>query len=181
MTKYLLFILLLSACKTTKYVDRVETKVDSSVVYQRDQLQKTLRETITQYEKEKQQWETTGVVFETLPCPDSIHTKMITKIVFDNGKIKSIEGNVKALNQSLMEKHIEVYKANTIIDSLTVVLDNTKAELAKKQQVLVKSVVRKSIPGWIFLALLLLLIVGIAIEYRLGVARRVINIFKLKL
>jgi len=181
MTKYLLFILLLSACKTTKYIDRVETKVDSSVIYQRDMLQRTLKETIEQYEKERHQWETTGVVFETQPCPDSIQTKMVTKIVFDKGKIKSIEGNVKALNQSLMEKQTEIYDAHSTIDSLAIVLDNTKAELSKKQQGLVKSVVRKTIPGWIFWVLLLLLIVGIAIEYRLGVAKRVINIFKLKL
>ncbi len=116
-------------------------------------------EKIERFEKEKEQWEETGVIFETTPCPDS--TKTVTKIVFDNGKIKSIEGNVRSLNQSLYEKSSELLDAHTTIDSLGIENEKLQTELSKKQISVVKEVERVTfIPWWIWLIAGGTLIVG---------------------
>ena len=142
--------IILFSCKTTKYIDKIKTVVDSTAIKQRDALSRTLKETIEDFEKEREDWSNTGISFDTTPCPDS--TKTITKIVFDNGKIKSIEGNVKSLNQSLYEKEAEVYNAHFIIDSLTLENEKLETQLSKKEVVVHKEIKKVTfIPWWIWL------------------------------
>lgn len=154
MIKYIVIIfttsLLFYSCKTTKYIDKVKTVVDSTAINQRDALVRVLKEEIDRFEKEREQWENTGVTFETTPCPDS--TKTVTKIIFDNGKIKSIEGNVKALNQSLYEKSAELYDAHSLIDSLTLELEKSETKVAKTEVRVIKDIETKwYLPWWIWL------------------------------
>ena len=154
-----IFPFFLFSCKTTKFVEKEKIVVDSTAIKQRDAIARVLKEEVERFEKEKEQWESTGVIFETTPCPDS--TKTVTKIVFDNGKIKSIEGNVKALNQSLYEKSSELLDAHTTIDSLGIENEKMQTELSKKQISVVKEVERVTfIPWWIWLIAGGTLIVG---------------------
>lgn len=141
-----ILLLLAASCRVTKYIDREKIVVDSSAVSQNETLKRTLKETIEAHEREREQWESTGVVFETEPCPDS--TRTVTKIVFDNGKLKSIEGNVRALNQSLYQKENEVSALQSRLDSMAIELDRKQVELSKKVTTVTKEVVRK--PGWIW-------------------------------
>lgn len=148
------YILILSislfGCKTTKFIEKEKIIVDSTAIKERDAIARVLKEEVERFEKEKEQWETTGVTFETTPCPDS--TKTVTKIIFDNGKIKSIEGNVKALNQSLYEKSAELYDAHATIDSLSEVIEKQQTEVKKTEIKVVKEIERKwFLPWWIWL------------------------------
>ncbi len=147
---YILISILIFSCKTTKFVEKEKLIVDSIAIKQRDAIARVLKEEIERFEKEKEQWEETGVTFETTPCPDS--TKTVTKIIFDNGKIKSIEGNVRSLNQSLYEKSSELLDAHTTIDSLGIENEKLQIELSKKQVSTVKEIKRVTfIPWWIWL------------------------------
>ncbi len=155
----LIITLPIFSCKTTKFVEKEKIIVDSTAIKQRDAIARVLKEEIERYEKEKEEWNNTGIVFESTPCPDS--TKTVTKITFDNGKIKSIEGNVKALNQSLYEKSSELLDAHTTIDSLGIENEKLQTELSKKEISVVKEVERVTfIPWWIWLIAAGTLIVG---------------------
>lgn len=139
----------LQSCKTTKYIDRVKTVTDSTSIKQRDALARVLKETIEDFEKEREQWENLGVTFDNTPCPDS--QNVVTKIIFDNGKIKSIEGKVKALNQSLYEKQSELYDAHSTIDSLSSVKEQSYITVTKTITITKKEIERKwFIPWWVW-------------------------------
>lgn len=147
----LLVALLSSSCKTTKFIEKEKIVVDSTAITQRDVFQKTLKETIESWKKEKQSWETTGIVFEDTPCPDSVRTEP-AKIIFDNGKLKSVEGRVKILNQSLYEKNYELDNAYRVIDSMAVEMEKKDIALSKKEtSVEVKKESVPYIPWWIWL------------------------------
>ncbi len=145
----LFIVLILYSCKTTRIIEKERMTVDSSSIKERDVLKRVLKEELERFEKEKQQWENTGVVFETESCPDS--TKTVTKIVFDNGKLKSIEGNVKALNQSLYETNSELLDAKVTLDSMSIELERKDEQLSKKQEVLIKNTKTTVWPWWMWL------------------------------
>ena len=152
-------IMSFQSCKTTKQITKEIVRYDSAAIKESAVLKRMISEQIESFEKEKQQWENTGVIFETTPCPDS--TKTVTKIVFDNGKIKSIEGNVRSLNQSLYEKQAEVYDAHSKIDSITTELQKTQTALSKKEVKVIKEIERKMfIPWWLWLAVAGALVMG---------------------
>jgi hypothetical protein len=164
---YILFIIFLFAsCKVTKYVDREKIIVDSSVVHQYNLLQKEYQQTIERYEKERETWEKTGVVFDT-DC-DTV-TNTVTKIIYDNGKLKSIEGRVKTLNIDLTERTEELYDAHRTIDELSTENERLQVELNKKQTTVIKEVQRKVTPWWIWL----LFLGGLVTEWRIGLLRRI--------
>lgn len=170
------FIGCLSSCKTTKEVIKTETKYDSTAIHEAQRLANVLKETNERHLKEKENWESTGVVFDTPQCPDSA-TTTVTKIVFDNGKLKSIEGNVKALNQSLYEKSTDLLDAYSTIDSLAFENEKKEMQLSKKATVVVKEVKTKVGTAWWVYALFVL--GGIGIESRLKLFEHLKRIFSL--
>lgn len=153
----IILLVLAASCKVTKYIDREKIVVDSSVIEQNKTLQRTLKETIEKYEKERETWESTGVVFET-DCDTSLRT--ITKIVYDNGKLQSIEGRVKSLNIDLVERTTELYDAHRQIDSMAFELERKEIALSKKQETIIKTVEKTSRPGWIWWLLLIGAVAG---------------------
>lgn len=160
MIKYIVIISLFAiSCKTTKFIEKEKIVVDSTSIKQRDAIARVLKEEVERFAKEKEEWNNTGISFDTTPCDSA--TKTVTKIVFDNGKIKSIEGNVKALNQSLYEKSSELYDAHSLIDSLTVELEKQETRLSKTEVKVVKEIERKTfLPWWIWVVVGGGLIVG---------------------
>lgn len=156
---YIILVILLFSCKTTKYIDRVKTVVDSTAIKQRDAIARVLKEEVDRFEKEREEWNNTGISFDTTPCDSS--TKAVTKIVFDNGKLKSVEGNVKSLNQSLFEKSAELYDAHATIDSLTAELEKEETTVAKTITITKKEIERKwYLPWWIWLIVGVSIIIG---------------------
>jgi len=167
-------LLSLFGCRTTKEVVKMETIYDSAAIMQNEALHKTLQETIEHYERQIEQWESTGVVFNDTPCPDSpTSVKPSTKIIFDNGKLKSIEGNVRALNQSLYEKNTELIEALYSRDSLVVELEKARANVSKTESVHTKEVKKKAPPWWLFLLCILIGSIG---EYRLKYLQRFLSL-----
>lgn len=143
-----ILLLFLFSCKTVKEVTKEVVKYDSAAIKENKALRMFLSEEIERFEKDREAWENTGVVFDT----DTI-TNTVTKIIFDNGKIKSIEGRVKSLNQSLYEKSSELLDAHSTIDSMGVELEKKEVELSKKQSVVVKEKKVTVTPWWIWLLL----------------------------
>lgn len=160
----------LQSCKTVKYIDRVKTVVDSSVIEQNLGLQRALQETIETYEKEKEQWNSTGVVFDT-KC-DTVYK---TRIEFDNGKLKNIEGNVKSLNQSLFEKQSELYDAYRLIDSLSFEAEKKDTRVVKETVTITKNVKTKVMVWWPWLVVGL--IAGLILESRFKILYHLKTIF----
>jgi hypothetical protein len=144
-----LLLILAASCKVTKYVEREKIVVDSSVVIQNEGLQRTLQETIENYEREREQWEKTGVVFETTPCPeDSLKLSPPTKIKFnDKGKIKSIESSkIKSIDQSRFQSEVEKSELQNRVDSLRMALEHKEIALSKTATTVTKE--KKSKPAW---------------------------------
>lgn len=143
--------LLLLSCKTTKYVERETVRVDSSWIEQNAGLQSAITEIIESYEKEKETWIKTGILFDTVYRDTG---RIINKVTFDNGRIKTAEGRIIAINTDLHEKTAELLDAHSTIDELSMKLEKTEAQLSKKQEVLIKEVRKSFLPWWVWLLIL---------------------------
>lgn len=172
------------SCKTTKEVAKTENIYDSVARKENKALRRFLSEEIERFEKEREQWESTGVVFDN-PCPDSAsitsHGNAIipTKIIFDNGKIKSIEGRVKSLNQSLYEKSSELLDAHRTIDSLQYELEKEQTSVKKEVKTIHKHTKTK-VTGWPVWLFAICFVGGCLIEYKYKIVKRILS-FKLRL
>lgn len=167
----------LQSCKTVKEITKIETKYDSTSIKENSALKRVLAEEQERFQKEKEQWESTGVIFETTPCPDSTKT-MPTKIVFDNGKLKSIEGNVKSLTSDLYEKSAELWDAHRTIDSLQYALEKEQQNIKKETKV-VEKYIKTKVKSFSFWVLLICVIGGILLDWKFKIVDRLINIFSL--
>ena len=165
------------SCKTTKEITKIETKYDSTAIRESVALRRVLKEELERFEIEKEQWESTGIVFDTQPCPDSLLTSNpVTKISFENGKLKSIEGNVRSLNQSLYEKSAEVLEAHTTIDSMAIELEKDQINVFKEESIKIKEIERKIYIWW---PLIICFIIASIAEYRIGYIKKFLSLFKL--
>lgn len=174
----------LSSCKTTKTVTKevikeVE-KYDSTAINEVVRLKRVLSETIEKHRKEKERWDSTGISFFD-PCPDSART--VTKIVFDNGKLKLIEGNVRSLSQTLHEKSTELLDAYSTIDSIAVELEKAQAalkrETEKEEKIVYRDVERKVGKGLMWLWILIGIVIGLSAEYKFKLVKRILSLVKL--
>ena len=165
------------SCKTVKEVTKEVVKYDSTSIKENKALKRVLAEEIERFEKEKEQWERTGVIFETTPCPDSAKT-MPTTILFDNGKLKSIQGNVRSLTSDLYEKSAELYEAHRMIDSLQYALELEQKNV-KKETIVVEKKVKTKVKSFPFWLLVICIIGGILLQWKFKVVNRVINILSL--
>lgn len=136
---------LLAACNTTKHSAR-HTESESSradslqselakATEQNELLQKTLHETIVQYEAERSRWDSLGVSFYPVDCPDSAVTVPTPQIDFDDGKIKSIRGPVKSVNLKSQQTEKELAQARETVDSIKYQLSQRDAEIARLRAV----------------------------------------------
>lgn len=160
-----------SSCKTTKYIDRETVKIDSSVIQQYEGLQRTYEETVKHYEAERESWLKTGILFDTIWRNDTV---IVNKVTFDNGRIKTIEGRIIAVNQSLHEKSAELLDAHNTIDSLSYENERKEIELSKKQTAVTKYI-KRSVPWW---AYLLCVIAGMVIQWKLTPLNRIEKFIK---
>lgn len=167
----------LVGCKTVKEVTKEVTKYDSTAIKENKALKRTLSEEIERFEKEKEKWEQTGVIFETTPCPDSAKT-VPTTILFDNGKLKSIQGNVRSLTSDLYEKSAELYDANRMIDSLQYALELEQKNV-KHETITIEKEVKTKVSSFPFWLLIACVIGGQILESKFKIINRVINIFSL--
>lgn len=174
-------ILLLASCTTTKYIDREKVVVDSSVVEQNEALQRTLHETIERHEKEKEQWENTGILFESKSYLDSVKwsNSIPAKIVFENGKLKSIEGNVRSLNQNLYAKSSELSEARETIDSMKAALAKKETNLERTTVTVTKKIKTRFFPWWLLILIPVILLIGSFAENRFKYIRHFQRIFSL--
>lgn len=167
----------LTSCKIKKEVIREVTKYDSVAIKENEDLKMVLSEEKERYEKEREQWESTGVIFETTPCPDSNKVAPAKIIFADNGRIKSIEGNVKSLTSDLYEKSAELYDAHKTIDSLQYELEHQEVKVKIETKTVNKTVKTKVYPIWMWF----LVLAGMFIEYKFKIANKIISLIKLKL
>ncbi len=172
----IIFSLFFLSCKTVKEVVKTKTVYDSTAIEQNEALQHTLQETIVNYEKEREQWLKTGILFDTV-YRDTGSLKVIPKIIFDNGKIKSVEGRLLAINQNLHESNSEIINSKEKIDSLNVIIKNKDLQLSKKQET--ESVYKKrtSTPYWLFA---ICFAVGIIFEWRFKILKRILSLKTIK-
>lgn len=147
----------LIACKTTRYIDRETIKVDSSVIEENNILKMQIRATVEGYEKRIEQIGKTGIVFDTVYRDTG---RVINKVTFDNGKIKTVEGRILSISQDLNEKKIDLMEAYSLIDSLSLENEKKTAELSKEVKTVTKEIVKRGLPFWFWILLALGLVGG---------------------
>jgi hypothetical protein len=168
MIKLIPFLLLFASCKTIKYVDRVRTVTDSTVIEQNEGLQRTLAETIERYESQIESINKTGIIFDTVYRD----TGSITRVTFfDNGKIKSAEGRIKSISVDLKDRETALLDAHSTIDSLAIEIERKDAQLSKQVTTVTKEVKRTVYPWWIFI---ICLIAGLLIEWKYKILKRIL-------
>lgn len=164
-------VLAFTSCRTVKQVERVRTVLDSSVIEQNEGLQQVLKETIEQYEKILETASKTGVIFDTV-YRDTGSLKVVNKVTFDNGKIKTAEGRILAVSQDLTDKTSELYDAHSTIDSLAIELERRDAQLSKQVTTVTKEVKRTVWPCWLFIVCLA---AGLVLEYRFKLIQKIMK------
>lgn len=147
----ILLLIMAFGCKTVKEVYKERKVYDSTAIRENKALRRFLSEEIERFEKERETWESTGVVFET-DCDTVINQP--TKIIYDNGKLKSIEGRIKIFNQDLIERTEELYDAHRQIDSLTTELERRETNVKTVEKIVTRDIKRSVLPGWIWFLLL---------------------------
>lgn len=189
-----ILLIFLFSCKTSKQVTKIETKYDSTAIKENVALRRFLSEEIERFEKEREAWENTGVTFfpEGFPAGTDTTGKINwttkisdppytvpAKITFENGKIKSIEGRVKSLNQNLHEKSSELLDAHKTIDILQYELEKKQVNIKKEITTIHKNTKTKITvwPIWLFV---ICLVGGLLIEYEYKIIKQILSL-KLKL
>lgn len=169
-----ILLFFLFSCKTTRQIIKEVIKYDSIAIKENIALHRFLSEEIERFEKERETWENTGVIFNS-DCPDNIPTK----IIFDNGKIKYIEGKVKSLNQNLHEKSSELLDAHKTIDSLQYDLEKEQINVKKEITTIHKNTKTK-ITAWPIWLFAICFVGGCIIEWKYKLIKRILSL-KLKL
>lgn len=183
-----ILLIFLFSCKTVKEVTKEVVKYDSTAIKENAALHRFLAEEIERFEKERETWDKTGISFYPFDAGinggrDTIATDFkpeVPKIeFFDNGKIKSIEGRVKSLNQSLYEKSSELLDAHKTIGSLQYDLEKEQTNV-KKEVTTVHKHTKTKITGWPMWLFAICLVGGLFIEWKYKLIKRILSL-KLKL
>jgi hypothetical protein len=140
----------LASCSTVKYVDRVRTVTDSTALIQNEGLQRTLQETIANYEKQLQDSSGVRVEFitDTMQLPGTV--------TIDRSGTLSVQGRIKSVQLSNTQLLRERGELSRMVDSLTAVKQKTEVRVETKTVTVEKKVKR----GWPFWWLIIGLIAG---------------------
>lgn len=144
MSKLIIFLFLLAAltsCTTSRSVAKNNITVDSLVYQQNENLQRTLQETIANYEKQLRDSNAVVIEFDTLRTTDTV-----TRVIFKDGKVERIQGPVKYIR--ITDTHAE-----DVRDSLyttTLIMQDSINTLKAEKHVEIKTVekVVKRFPLW---------------------------------
>lgn len=150
---YFLLLLLLS-CNTSKKINVQQTQKDSLYKEEALDLRRMLKETQEYYDKILS--DSSGVTIEYQPVyRDTGSTKYFPqylpgKVIFDNGKLQSAEGQIKSVTISNKRLQEELSLKDQKIDSLTAISNKKDVQLSETTKV--KEVVKKSRPPfWLFI------------------------------
>lgn len=144
------------SCTSTKYIDRVQIKTDSSAVHERDSILQVKKEDSVYYKNVIESMSNNDVVFR-----DTGSVKIEYR---DNGSIKSVEGNVKSLNSKLLNSQTEISIWKTKYDSLAQVKTKDSIQVKTEFKEVTKEKKVSFLPWWLILIAAGVLIVG----WRLG-------------
>lgn len=98
------------SCTSTKYIDRVQIKTDTTAVHERDSILHVKKEDSVYYKNVIESMSNNDVIFRDTG---------IVKIVYrSDGSIESVEGRVKSLNSRLNKSQSETSIWKTRYDSL---------------------------------------------------------------
>lgn len=140
----------LASCSTVKYVDRVRTVTDSSVIQQNEQLQKLYATTVARYEKQLQDSSGVRVEFitDTMQLPGTV--------IIDRAGVLQAQGRIKSVQLSNTQLLRERGELSRMVDSLTAVKQKTEVRVETKTVTVEKKVKR----GWPWLWLVLGIVAG---------------------
>lgn len=153
----ILSIVLLASCRSTRTVQKETIIRDSTAIREVATLKRVIKDTVANYERQLSQLSETGVVFETRTDTVRIPGKIE---YYDNGRIKSVEGALKSVNQRLQEEVAEKYNYAATIDSLMQVNDSLATNVRVETKTVEKQVKRGGFPWfWVILTAVVTLVV----------------------
>lgn len=146
----LLTIVLFSSCRSTRIIERVQVKYDSTAIRNEQALQKELQATTERYEQMLTDSSGTEVVFlkDTVVMPGRVE-------YYPDGRLKSVEGQLQSVRQTLKKSETQLYEYADTIASLREQLKQAVTNVRIEERVINKEV--KRMPWW---PILLALIVG---------------------
>lgn len=170
------FLVSCGASKKTVYVEK--TTEDSSVRKERDYLFAKIQELKEYYEKKLS--DSSGITIDfnqpdtnnSCPCDDTLALVTTTnppknKVIFDNGKLKSAEGNLAKITVTNKQLLSEITNRDARIEELSLALEKAQTETHKSSEI--RYVEKKSKSWW-----WVWLIIGFAIRHFLPLAGRFI-------
>jgi chromosome segregation ATPase len=141
--------LTLLSCRSTRVVERVKIEYDSTAIRNEAKLQEELRETTARYEKMLESASGTEVVFETRTDTVTLPGRIE---YYPDGRLKSVEGQLASVRQSLQESEAQRYEYSDSIATLKSELEQAKTEVKERVQVVEKKV--EYVPMWAWALLL---------------------------
>lgn len=140
----ILAILLLASCRTTKTVTQTRLVTDSTTERALREHARMLEEELRAGGRDSVVRYVTDVVFEE--CDSAAPAT----VVFDNGKLASVTGQLRAVRQQLSEEASERYYQSYRADSLQEKLDSIKSTKRVEYVDKVREVKRAYIPLWVW-------------------------------
>lgn len=144
----LIAILLLASCRTTKTVTQTRLVTDSTTERALREHARMLEEELRAASRDSAIKYITDVQFEECDSAAAPAT-----VVFDNGKLASITGQLRNVKQQLSEEASERYYQAYRADSLQERLDSVRTAVHVEYRDRVKEVERRYIPWWVYAAM----------------------------
>lgn len=149
--RYLIpILLLLASCRTTKNTQTTRVVTDSTTERALREYVQILEEEIRSGSKDSAVRYITDVVFED--CDSAAPAT----VIFDDGRITSITGQLRSIKQQLSEEASERYYQSYRADSLQEVVDSMRTTKRVEYVEKLREVERRYIPIWVWIAMGLL-------------------------
>lgn len=148
----LIAVVLMASCQSTKYIDRVEYRTDSTAVHElREQLRAVREDSAALQEKISQLSENT-VIFQ-----DTGSTRIE---YYPDGQLKVVEGRLRSVSSKLASEAARAVYWQTRYDSLASREVKDSVSTRVEYVTVTKTVKRSFIPFWVWLIAAGVLIVG---------------------
>lgn len=146
----ILALVLLASCRSTRVIERVQVKYDSTAIRNEQALQKELQATTERYEQMLADSSGTEVVFlkDTVVMPGRVE-------YYPDGRLKSVEGQLQSVKQTLKKSETQLYEYADTIATLREQLKQATTSVRVEERIVNKEV--KRYPWW---PMLLALVAG---------------------
>lgn len=155
----LIILVLAASCTRKVHTEKVEDRSSDTQMKYIDSINQVNRTLSEAYEELLKTTNSTGVVFESMPC-DTI-TRVVNKIIVAPDGTKTFEGNIKSYKDDATKLQSRIYSMQETIDSLNQLVKKDTSHQEVVHIETVKTVKSTFIPVWMWVILAILFVLWV--------------------